>query len=229
MENNLYAAILENDLNPFILFDSNGKLKDFNKEAEFLFNYVQPKDLFDLAVENASQSFGFNKQYVHLEYNKVSFYAMMVGYLNDEEISLRLYKEVEPPKEVQTQANTEITNIYSLIELSKGTMLLQSDLEITEMYDISIPEMKININNFLLTLNDTFETVSNFDNIELRVYIKTGEYQVVAGQKHKIVCFEITSFDTIDVVNNLKSNAKKAGINLFIKDKEIRLEFPMIL
>jgi len=62
--NNLYEQILENDLNPFITFNSNGKLNKFNKEAEFLFNFVSIKELYELAISNATQSFGFQHKYI---------------------------------------------------------------------------------------------------------------------------------------------------------------------
>ena len=91
---NFYEKLLEYDLNPYFIFNSNGRVTKFNKEAEFLLNYVSVKELFQLAVDNASQDFGFSQKYIPLKYNKHSYYAILVGYMSDEEIALRLYRVV---------------------------------------------------------------------------------------------------------------------------------------
>ena len=71
-----------------------------------------------------------------------------------------------------------------MIELSKNTTLINSNLRIIEIFDVSIPEIKININNFLLTLNEVFEKLSHVDIVELKVYIQTGEYEIINKKKY---------------------------------------------
>jgi nitrogen-specific signal transduction histidine kinase len=230
MENNdFYIALLENDLNPFILFNNNGKMKDFNKEAEFLFNFVKPKELYELAVSNASLSFGFNKNFVSLKYGKLSFYAILVGYINDDEIGLRLYKEVCNDVEINMSNDIEPVNIFSLIEISKNTTFLQSDIIIKEEYDISIPEIKININQFLLTLNESFELFKNRDKLDIKVYIKLGEYEIIKSKKYKIISIEFISDKNVIIPEVLNKCAIKANINLFIEQQRLKLEFPVVL
>ena len=142
MTNNFYTELLENDLNAFIAFDNNGKLKDFNKEAEFLFNTVAPSELYELAISHAPLSFGFSRKFISLKYGKSSYYAILVGYINDDEIGLRLYKEVTSKNEILHPQSVEYVNIFNLLDISKSTTLLQSDIKIEELYDISIPEVK---------------------------------------------------------------------------------------
>lgn len=230
MENsNFYIELIENDLNPFILFDGNGKMKDFNKEAEFLFNVVKPKELYELAVSHASLSFGFNRKFISLKYGKSLYYAILVGYLSDDEIGLRLYKEVSTRDDVTKIQNIELVNIFSLIELSKSTTLLQSDIKIEETYDISIPEMKININQFLLTLNECFSIFKDEKQIKLKVYIKIGEYELIAEKKYQVVSIEFMSENNWTIPDDLVNKALKAHINIFVETQILKLEFPMIL
>lgn len=226
---NFYEQLLENDLNPYLLFDSNGKIKSYNKEAEFLLNFVSVKELFDLAVTNASLNFGFNHKYVNLKFNKLNFYAILVGYANDDEIALRLYKSVSNEATVINDEQLKMVNIFSLIELSKSSTLLNSALKIDELYDISIPDMKININDFLLCLNDCFQIFYNDEKVTLQVQIKTGEYEIINKKKYKIAMLEFISERKVELVKELEVKAKKANANIFFNHNRIKLEVPIIL
>ena len=128
-----YEELIEHDLNPYLLFDSNGKVKSYNKEAEFLLNFVSIKELFELAVENASLNYGFSQKYISLKYNKQSYYAILVGYANEDEIALRLYKVVSNQISTINNDKLKLVNIFSLIDLSKSSTLLNSDLKIDEI------------------------------------------------------------------------------------------------
>ena len=230
---NFYGQLLEHDLNPFLLFDSSGKVKSYNKEAEFLLNFVSVKELFELAVSNASVSFGFNHKYLSLKYNKQTYYGILVGYVNDDELALRLYKEVSNHTNVINNDQLKLVNIYSLIDLSKNSTLLNSDLKIQKLYDISIPEVKININDFLLCLNDCFTLFKNEKNISLSVYIKIGEYEIINKKKCKIIALEFQSNSIINIKKHnevtLELKAKKANANIFFEQNALKLELPIIL
>ncbi len=223
-----YEQLLENDLNPYLLFDSNGKVKSYNKEAEFLMNFVGVKELFELAVSNASLSFGFNKKYISLKYNKLFFYAILVGYANDDEIALRLYKVVSNQGNTINDEKLKLVNIFSLIELSKNSTLLNSNLKIDELYDISIPEMKININDFLLCLNDCFLLFKDDEQVTLQVQIKIGEYEIISQKKYKIIAIEFIADKKIDYDQILELKAQKANANIFFTQNKLRLELPII-
>ena len=230
---NFYEQLLEHDLNPYLLFDASGKVKSYNKEAEFLLNFVSVKELFELAVANASVSFGFNHHYLHLKYNKQTYYGILVGYVSDDELALRLYKEVSNHANVINNDKLKLVNIYSLIDLSKNSTLLNTNLKLNELYDISIPEMKININDFLLCINDCFSIFKEEENISLVVQIKIGEYEIINTKKCKIVSLEFQSKNPLGLDKNseltLEMKAKKANTNIFFEQKAIKLELPMIL
>lgn len=228
-----YEQLIEHDLNPYLLFNSNGKVKSYNKEAEFLLNFVSIKELFELAVSNASLSFGFHHKYISLKYNKQSYYAILVGYANDDEIVLRLYKVVSNNTHTITNEKLKLVNIFSLVDLSKNSTLIHSQLDINELYDISIPEIKVNINDFLLCLNECFTIFKDNKRISLQVSIKIGEYEIINKKKCKIVALEFISEENLSFEKNLEYDlerkALKANANIFFNYNSIKLELPMIL
>jgi len=229
MMKDFYEELIENDLNPYLLFDSNGKVKSYNKEAEFLLNFVSIRELFELAVSNASINFGFNQKYISLKYNKQSYYAILVGYANEDEIALRLYKVVSNYTTTINNNKLKMVNIFSLIDLSKNSTLLQSDLIIDELYDISIPEMKININDFLLCLNSCFEYFKDDKKISLQVQIKIGEYEVIENKKYKIVALSFIADKKVVIDSALEQKASKANANIFFNQNELLIELPIIM
>jgi len=222
---NFYEELIENDLNPFILFNSNGKMKNFNKEAEFLFNFVSPKELFDLAVSYASTTFGFKREFITLKYDKQSFYAILIGYVNEDEIAIRLYKEITIQEPIKIDNNFQETNIFTLIELSKSTTLINSDLKIEEIYDVSIPELKLNINQFLVSMNSIFEQLSSLEQIILKVFIKTGEYEIIDNKKFNLINIEFTSNEKIIFEDIHNSNTT----NIYFSRNKIKVEVPLII
>jgi len=222
-----YEQLLDNDLNPYILFSSAGKLLNFNKEAEYLFNFVTPKELFELALQNASKNYGFSSKFINIKYKKQTYYAIMVGYINDEELALRLYKEVEPTKNINIDSNYHMSNIYTLITLSKNTSLLQSNIQLKEEFDVSIPELKIDINEFLLILNHIFNEVKNEKKLTLKVSLKTGEYEIINKKRYHIICVKFTSIKSINL-NSFQVN-KHSLINIYQKENITELEIPLII
>ncbi len=226
---NFYEKLLEYDLNPFFIFTSMGKIKNFNKEAEFLLNYVNVKELFQLAVDNASHDFGFSQKYINLQFNKHAYYAILVGYVSEDEIALRLYKVVSNQIHSVDNKKLQLVNIFSLIELSKTTTLLHNNIIINEIYDISLPEMKININDFLLCLNDCFKYFKKEKELTLNVYTKIGEYEIIDNKKYKIVSLDFTTTNEVTFNSSLEKKASKANINIFFTKNKLKLELPIIL
>jgi len=224
-----YKGLVEYDLNPFILFNNNGKIIEFNTEAEFLLNYASSNELYNLAINNAPKTFGFEHKYLSLKYGKLSYYAILIGYLDDETIGLKLYQEVDKTNKIKKIDNLQEINIFHLIDISKTTTFLNSKIKITEIYDISIPELKLNIDNFLLTLNELFSLYTTSTNLTIEVYIKIGVYEIINKKKHSIIVIQLKSDFIPKDITKLEQQASKSHINTFIIDNIIKLEFPMIL
>ena len=228
-ENSFYKSLVTNSLSPFLLFSKDGKLVDFNKIAEFLLNDVSPKEIYELALNNASHSFGFEQKFLDLHYGKDSYYAILVGYIDDEFLGIELYKQIDSVKRIVHNEDMEFTNIFSLLEISKATMLSSSDIFIKEIYDTSLPEIKVNINNFLLTLNEFLKSFTNTKNLTLQVHIKIGEYEIIENKKYSIISIDGTSDIPLTLTKSLEEQAYNSYINVYDSKYKISLEFPMIL
>ena len=97
---NFYENLVELDLNPIISFSSNGKILYSNSEAQFVLNRVNKKELFEIAVKNASTTYGTKTTYLNLNLKTYSFYAITVSYENEDELILKLYKSISMKKVV---------------------------------------------------------------------------------------------------------------------------------
>jgi hypothetical protein len=102
-------------------------------------------------------------------------------------------------------------------------------LEIEELYDISIPDMKVNVNDFLLCLNDCFLAFSKDKKITLQVHIKTGEYEIINKKRYKIVLIEFIADRKVETSVELEIKAKKANANIFFSHNRLKLEVPILL
>ncbi len=225
---NLCEEILEHDLNPLIVFDSNGKIKRYNSEAEFLLSYVSVEELYDIAITNASKHFGFSQKYIDLQYGKFHFYALLIGYLDDEEIALKLYKRVNTKLHTINDKKLQYANIFSLIELSKNTVFMENKIAIDEIYDVSIPEMKLDINNFLLCLNESLQHFKNHKRLTIKVYVKVGEYERINQKKYPIIVIEFEADKAISFDSKIEQKAQRANIITFFEKNKIILEFAAI-
>jgi len=225
----LSETFLEYDLNPFMVFSSDGKLLNYNQEAEYLFSFVLPNKLYEVAVNYAPQSFGTRRSQVNLRYDRYTFCALLVGYLDDEKIGIKLYKEMTNVTKTVDKDDTTLINLFSLLELSKNSVFASKDVLITESLDPTIPEMKLHVENFLKLLNRIFSEYANTKEIEIMVRLKIGQNLVVDGKSYPICNVSIQNIDTnISNISILHSLATEANVMLIIKDGKTIVEFPII-
>jgi len=221
--------MVEHDLNPFMMFDSAGKLCNYNKEAEFLLSYVSSREIYDLAVSNAALSFGFKRSFVSLHYERNVFYAILVGYLDEDRLGIKLYKEVSDSVKHKIDTKKTEVNVFTLLNLSRNSILSQSSVMINELYDPSIPEVKLNVEKFLGILNHIFRGYKEAKELSIKVFLKIGETMLLDDKKYPICSIKFHSFDTtLKDTALLFSKSKEAGVSLFVKEDFIMIEFPLI-
>jgi hypothetical protein len=224
-----FKELIEHDLNPFMMFDSSGRLIQYNKEAEFLLSYVSSREIYDLAVSNAPLSYGFKRSFVSLHFERNTFYAILVGYLDEEKVGIKLYKEVcDSAKYEMASALTQV-NIFTILNLSKNSTLSKSNVVINELYDPSLPDVKLDVEKFLNLVNHLFREYHDAKELSIKVFLKIGETMVLDGKKYPICSVKFQSYDKIlKETAPLFSKAKEAGVSLFAKDDFIMIEFPLI-
>ncbi|TLP40484.1 hypothetical protein [Arcobacter arenosus] len=225
---NFYEEWVEIDLNPIISFSSNGKITYSNQEAQFLLSRIKQKELFDLTLKHAPKTFGIETTYFDLSLKNYSFYAITVKYENEDEIHMKLYKSamVKKDSELSTK-NTNITNIFTLVDLAISTKKIKSNAKFIKNYDPSIPEFKINASEFIKALNLIYDNFQESEMLTTSVILKIGEYIRLEGKKHSIISVEVFSSTKCSTE---KFNYKDENASFIVtKDEDkITIDLPLI-
>ncbi len=225
--NNLMLESIEHDLNPFIIFDSNARVVKYNTEAEYLLSFVCNKKLYDFALNYAPQTYGFKNSYIDKVFNRNHYYAIMVGYEDDENLALKLYKSVDTAQ--KQSAKKELlhsTNIYALIEIALNNTL--KDTKVIKYLDPSFPEIMINTKAFLNLLNNVLMLFKNKKEIKLSLYIKVAENMLIDDTRYPVCALTIEAKDSIDLTKDLSYLTKDTNALIFNKNNSIIIEFPLI-
>jgi len=226
---NFFEEWVELDLNPVISFSSSGKLLFSNHEAQFLFNRIKQKELFDLTLKYAPKTFGVETTYIDLSIENYTFYAITVKYDNEDEIHMKLYKSAMVKKDSQLSTkNTNITNIFTLVDLAISSKKIKSTSKFIKNYDPSIPEFKINAKEFIKTLNLIYDAFDESEIVTTSVILKIGEYIKIDGKKYSIISVEISSSNTIDLDSFNYEDEQASFIVTKLQDK-VSIDLPLII
>jgi len=218
---------IEYDYNPFILFNSSGKVISLNAEAQFLLGSVSMEELFNLATAYANVSFGFKTTFLELHFGRYKFFAITVGYESDEEIGIKLYQfpsfKLNKPKPVG-----ELANIYTLVDLCIATYLINSKVIFDKDFDPTIPEVVIDSNSFIKILNKVYGCYENNEKILTKIFYRVGEHIKFDDKKYSIFSVEVSAKNLIqERVAELK--AFSSDKNFYIDfQKKITINIPMI-
>ena len=219
---------IELDLNPILSFSSTSKIIYSNSEAQFLLNRIKQKELFDLALSYAPKTFGALTSYIDLTIKNYTFYAITVMYENEDEIHMKLYKSAMVKKENTLNIkNINVTNIFTLVDLSISTSKIKSDINFIKNYDPSIPEFKLDASSFIKTLNQIFDAFKGNKNVSCSILLKSGEYIKIDEKKYSLISVEIST----DKENDFSSlNIKENNSFILTKDDtKVTIDLPLIL
>lgn len=218
---------IEYDYNPFILFSASGKIVSLNAEAQFLLGSVMPEELFALATTYANVSFGFKTTFLELNFGRYKFFALTIGYENDEEIGIKLY-QAPSFKLNKPEIKGELSNIYTLVDLCIATFLINSKIVFEKDFDPTIPEIIIDTNSFIKILSKIYACYENSEKILTKIFYRVGEHIKFADKKYSIFSVEISS----DTINQERVNELKVFVtdkNFYIDfQKKITINIPMI-
>ena len=218
---------LEYDYNPFIIFSSKGKVLSLNSEAQFLLGSASASELFELCTAYASVSFGFRTTFLDLEFGRYKFFALTIGYENEDEIGIKLYQaptfKLNNPKPIG-----ELTNIYTLVDLCISTNSIGSKKIYLKEFDPTIPEIIIDANSFIKLLNKIYLCFNENEKIYTKIFYRIGEHIKFEDKKYSFFSIEIKA----DILNQQKVNelevlASNTNFYIDIKNK-ITLNIPMI-
>ena len=218
---------LEYDYNPFILFSSNAKIISLNTEAQFLLGATTNSELFELATTYASVSFGFKTTFLELEFGRYKFFGITVGYEDDEQIGMKLYK-TPSVKLKNPKATGELTNIYTLVDLCISTNSIGSKIKFIKEFDPTIPEIMIDSNSFIKVLSKIYLCFKENSEINTKIYYRIGEHIKFEDRKYSIFSIEVSGA----ILNEqraieLQSLVSNSNFYMEIQNK-ITINIPMI-
>ncbi len=221
-------AWIEFDYNPFIVFDENGRVKSLNQEAQYLLGEVTPKEIFELAKSYATHSFGFKTTVLDLNYGLYSFYAITVGYQNEDEIGIKLYKRTAK-KFSYIQEYGKITNIYSILDLCISAASAGNNTIYKKEFDPTFPEIRIKVEEFTKLLNKIYQSYQNSKTITSKLMLNIGEYIKFNNKKYPIFSLHVSG-DLRDksYESSIKGIAKEANTLIIFKDKTTILSSALV-
>lgn len=225
-----FEAFVEWDNNPFILFSNQGKILYLNNAAEILFGYVSKKELYDITLSYAPQSFGYKTTQLSLAYDSFLFHAITVGYENEEQISLRLYNRPRPEPTRKIETDTFITtDINILLEANIALFKTKNSNPLRLLTDQDLPPFKIDQNNVSKLLRKTLNAFRSSDSIDISLKLLIGQHIIVDGKKESIVQLRIKAngrYSNDD--DEIQTLAVQSQIKTLLKEHTVTLEIPLI-
>jgi nitrogen-specific signal transduction histidine kinase len=219
---------IENDFNPFILFDSHGKILSLNTEAQYLLGSTTKESIFELASAYASSTFGFKTTFMDLEFDKYKFFGINVGYESDHEIAISLYR-IPHFKFQKNRPSGKLTNVYTLIDLCISSNSIGSDIEYVKNIDPSLPEVRLHEKLFIKLLSKVYASMKANERVETRLYLRIGEHIKFDEKKYSIFSIEMIA---PNIEKSYESEILRLADenNLFaeIKTSSIKINIPMI-
>jgi hypothetical protein len=219
---------IEFDYNPYLLFDKNGKILSLNNEAQYLLGYTNAASLFELAITYANTNTGFKTSFIDLEFGRFRFFALLVGYDDENEIGLRLYQS---PAFHYSKPATEgdFVNVYTLIDLCISSNSIGKDIKFTKELDPTIPDIRLQTEKFIKLLNKIYTTHISSNEIATKIYFRVGEYIRTEDKKYTLFSIEIQS-ENQDSNKNSEIRIMSEEMNIFVdfKSNKTILNIPLI-
>jgi hypothetical protein len=221
---------IEYDFNPFILFTHEGKVKSLNTEAQFLLGSASSKEIFELATTYATVSYGFKTTFLDIEFGRHKFFGITVGYIDDNEIGIKLYRFPTLNKNTIKKPNGELTNVYTVIDLCISSNSIGSNIEFIKNYDPTIPDIIIDSQKLVKVLNQIYKCFLNNDTITTKVYYRIGEYIKYDQKKYSLFSIEISAKTMqTDALAELKELIATTCFYLEDKKNTLTINLPIIL
>lgn len=226
-----YQNWIEYDYNPFFLFKSDGELLTLNQSAQFLLSKVDPKTLYELSLAYASRDFGFKTTIVDLKFDVFSFFAVTVGYENENEIGIKLYQTPYlGAKKVISIKDYEYTNIYHILDLCIMSASSKLKTAVKKDIDPALPDFKLSQNEFVKALTRCLESFEGSKDIKAELKLKTGEFLQASGKRFQILRLRLSG-DKRATLKDALVEEISSNINVFtnFSDKEAVFHIPLIL
>ena len=225
-----FQPFVDWDNSPFILFSNTGKILYLNNSAEILFGYVSKQELYDLALTYAPQTFGFKTTTLSLTYDTFNFYAITVGYENEEQLAIRFYHA--PRTKSATSIEREkfaTTDINLLLEANLALFRTKNSNTLELLTDPDLPSLKIDQNRFSKLLRKVLDAYRASDSIRIVLKLLVGEHVIIDSKRTSIAQLAIEANGRYsDNDSEIRTIAEQCHINCSLGEHTIKLDIPLI-
>ncbi|MBE0492214.1 MAG: hypothetical protein IBX44_08165 [Sulfurospirillum sp.] len=212
-------AWIEYDYNPFIVFDADRKIISLNKEAQYLTAHASIKEIYELVQTYASHTYGFKTSIIDLNFGSFKFYAITVGYNDENQIGIKLYK-VPTKKFTSMQEHGEMLNIYALLDLCISVAATRCDAKFVKEFDPTLPDIRIKIDSFTKLLDKIYQSYATKDSITTKLSLVTGEYIRYNDKKYPIFAITIKArFRDASMQKTIEENALKSNCAITMENE----------
>jgi hypothetical protein len=219
---------IEYDFNPYILFNASGKVLSVNAEGQYLLGAVDRHILFELATTYASPSFGFKTTFMELEYGRFKIFGIMVGYITEDEIGIRFF-QTPSFQFTKPEIEGDLVNIYSLIDLCIATNSIECKAKFIKDLDPTMPETRLNTDQFIRLLNRIYEAFSSSESIMTKLSFRIGEYILYEEKKYTFFSLKISGNAFEEVQKSaIEQLCKKNHLFHEIGKKAVTVNIPII-
>jgi len=225
-----FKFFVENDINPFILFSNEGAILYLNKSAELLMGIDTQKEIYDLALAHAPQSFGHRVTLMEFSFSSYEFYGLNTLYNNDLEIGVQLYTRPRPKvTNEETLEGYTLTDINLLLQANIELFNMQYSGKLSLMTDYTMPEVQLHQNSFSLLLRKIFAQFREATHLEIILTIKIGSKIILGDKRYPIISLKLLSdHRTGDTDKTIKEIALSNHIDAHFRTESIFLEIPAI-
>jgi hypothetical protein len=220
---------IEYDFNPFILFNSGGKIVSLNTEAQYLLGAIEASAIYKIATTYANSSFGFKTTFLELEFGRFKFFGITVGYEDEEQIGIRLY-QLPSFQFTAQKPDGQLINVYTLIDLCISSNSIGSSTKYLKELDPTIPEIRLQTEIFIKLLNKIYISMSGNEKILTRLFFRVGEHIKFEGEKYSLFSIEISSEKIIrKYLQEITHLSEENNLFVDIKENKIIINVPMIV
>lgn len=220
---------IEYDFNPFILFNAGGKIVSLNTEAQYLLGAVEASAIYKIATTYASSSFGFKTTFLELEFGRFKFFGITVGYVDEEQIGIRLY-QLPSFQFTKQKPEGQLINVYTLIDLCISSNAIGSKTRFLKELDPTIPEIRLQTELFIKLLNKIYISMAGNEKILTRLYFRVGEHVKFDSEKYSLFSIEISAENVArKYLSEITHLAEENNLFTDIKEQRITINVPMIV
>lgn len=225
-----FNFLVDCDTSPLIVFDHKGRIVWLNEAAEILLGYVDHKELFELALNNAPKDFGHQSILRELHYKQLSFYAFQVAYNSEDWIAIRLFYRPKAKEERHLDHEKLLpTNINLILEATIEMFQMQFNRSLKLLIDHDLPDIYMDQNNFSKLLRKSLNSFQKSKTIEISLKMTIGEFIKIDSKRYPILRLKFKSDQRLHKDDNIiEQKANSMQLLAFLEEDSIVLDIPFI-